>query len=294
MCFLKRLPIRSFLMLTLLMLPEKGTSDLIFLKDGTQVEAQKVWEDNGLVRFSLPNYDGIVITYSKEIVERIERGHKGVDSNQKAVNDKERARFEGSAEASPGNNNNLTVPTTEQSRSGVSSDGAGPSNNPSVASAYTEIDMSLVESVTGIQFYNARRTFKYQTGPDAKFHTFNEAIDDLAAKFDKDPYWIGRNLGNTNDLGQIYINVNRTEEQTEVETEDTEDTARILFYDPRRTFKYWVAVDTKYRTLDEAVNSLAQQYARSPEWVIDHLGETNDLTEIHHNLQKEISADDVP
>ena len=276
------------------MLPEKGGADLIFLKDGTQVEAHKVWEDNGLVRFTLPNYEGIVITYSKEIIERIDRGHQEAESNQGAVDGNGPDSAEMTAKTAPAIKNNLNAPAIEKRATAVSGDSAGSANSLSDASTDIDIDRSLVESVTGIQFYSARRDFKYQTGPDKKFHTFNEAIDDLAAKFDKDPYWIGQNLGNTNDLGQIYINLNRTVEQTEAETEVTEDTAGILFYDPRRTYKYWVAVDSKHRTLDEAVKSLVQQYDRSPEWVIDHLGETNDLTEIHHNLQLAISAETPP
>ena len=46
---------------------------MIVLKDGTKVKAQNVWEENELVRFTLPDYDGIVVTYAKEIVLRIEK-----------------------------------------------------------------------------------------------------------------------------------------------------------------------------------------------------------------------------
>ncbi len=288
----KRIPITFFVTLIIAMLPVRGAADLIVLKDGTRIEAQKVWEDNGLVRFSLPDYDGIIITYSKEIIERIERGQPGIEGKPEAADKKGRPGTETVTETAPANKNYRTVPPVEESVPADSGDGARPEKKPSVASTPdTEIDMSQVESVAGIQFYNARRAFKYQTGPEARFHTFKDAVDDLAAKFDKDPYWIGQNLGNTNDLGQIYINLSRSEEQTEADTEETAETAGILFYDPRRDYKYWVAADSKFHTLDEAVNSLAKQYARSPEWVIEHLGETNNLTEIHHNLEAGISAE---
>ena len=153
-----------------------------------------------------------------------------------------------------------------------------------------EIDMSEVEAVAGIQFYSARRAFKYQTGPDTQYHSFKEAVDDLAAKFGKDPYWVGQNLGDTNDLGQIYINLSRTKEETETEKDATYNKAGILFYDPRRTYKYWVADDSKHHTLEAAINALAEKYSQTPDWIIDHLEETNDLTEIHRNLGKGISA----
>ena len=273
-------------------LPVRGAADLIILKDGTRVEAQKVWEDDGLVRFSLPNYDGIIITYSKEIVERIEKGHQGVESEPEAAGGKGRAISARVTDSVPENKNKLTIPPAEKNAPTVSGDGASPDTKSSVASDLAaEIDMSLVESVAGIQFYNARRAFKYQTGPESRFHTFKEAVDDLAAKFDKDPYWIGQNLGNTNDLGQIYVNLHQTEEKTETKSDTAANTAGIFFYDPRRPYKYWVTADSKHHTLEEAVNELAKQYARSPEWVIDHLGETNDLTEIHHNLEEGLSAE---
>jgi hypothetical protein len=293
MRLLKRIPTTFFFTLMVAMLPVKAAADLIVLKDGTHIEAQNVWEDNGLVRFSLPNYDGIIITYAKEIIERIERGQQGVENQTKAADEKEREGTERITENALTKKNNPTVtPSAGQGDPADSGGGSLLEKNQSIATTPDlEIDMSLVESVAGIQFYSARRAIKYQTGPDARFHTFKDAIDDLATKFNKDPYWIGQNLGNTNDLGQIYINLSRPEEQTEAETEETVGTAGILFYDPRRLYKYWVDADSKFRTLDEAINSLALQYVRSPEWVIDHLGETNDLSEIHHNLEAAISSE---
>ena len=58
----------------LLIVPLYAGADVIFLKDGTTVEAAKVWDEDGFVRFNLKDYDDITITYSKEIVERIEKG----------------------------------------------------------------------------------------------------------------------------------------------------------------------------------------------------------------------------
>ena len=63
----------SIIVALVVLLPDLAASDLIVLKDGTQVKAQNVWEENDLVRFTLPDYDGIVVTYAKEIVLRIEK-----------------------------------------------------------------------------------------------------------------------------------------------------------------------------------------------------------------------------
>lgn len=295
MLFSKKVSITFFLALTISILPLPGAADLIVLKDGTQVMAEKIWEENGLVRFSIPNYDGIVITYSKEIVERIVREHPNFEGSPKSSDARGPASTQRDTEVTSVNNK-LAVPPGEKSHLPASSAAGSQGNISSSASTFdTEIDKELLESVEGLQFYSARRSYKYQTGPSSRFHTFSEAVDDLAAKFDKDPYWIGQNLGNTNDLGQIYVNLNRTVDQTEADDkEPPPETSGILFYDPRRTYKYWVANDSKHHTLNEAIGSLASQYDRSPDWVIGHLGETNDLSEIHRNLEAGLYAETGP
>jgi hypothetical protein len=58
----------------------------------------------------------------------------------------------------------------------------------------------------------------------------------------------------------------------------------LRFYDPRRTNKYWTSKTGKYKTFQAAVAALGKQYDRPPEWVQSHMGETNDLEEIHRNL----------
>jgi hypothetical protein len=58
----------------------------------------------------------------------------------------------------------------------------------------------------------------------------------------------------------------------------------LVFYDPRRSRKYWISATAKYNTFQEAVSALAKQYDRTPQWIQDHMGETNDLQQIHRNL----------
>ena len=58
----------------------------------------------------------------------------------------------------------------------------------------------------------------------------------------------------------------------------------LKFYDPRRTHKYWTGKTGKYKTFQAAVAALSKQYDRSADWVQSHMGETNDLSEIHRNL----------
>ncbi|UCF91876.1 MAG: hypothetical protein JSW39_26995, partial [Desulfobacterales bacterium] len=57
------------------------------------------------------------------------------------------------------------------------------------------------------------------------------------------------------------------------------------FYNPRRPYKYWASQTSKHKTFKEAIEALAQQFDRSAEWVQAHMGDTNDLKEIHRNLE---------
>lgn len=65
---------------------------------------------------------------------------------------------------------------------------------------------------------------------------------------------------------------------------ETSKSDGLVFYDPRRPRKYWINATAKYNTFQEAVSALARQYDRTPQWIQDHMGETNDLKEIHRNL----------
>ncbi len=58
----------------------------------------------------------------------------------------------------------------------------------------------------------------------------------------------------------------------------------LTFYDPRRPYKYWASKNSKHRSFKEAVEALAKQYGRTPQWVQAHMGNTNDLARIHQNL----------
>ena len=60
-----------------------------------------------------------------------------------------------------------------------------------------------VQPVSGILFYSPRREYKYQTGTDAKFHTFDEAIAALAIEFGTTPQWVEEHMGQHNDVGVI-------------------------------------------------------------------------------------------
>lgn len=61
----------------------------------------------------------------------------------------------------------------------------------------------------------------------------------------------------------------------------------LEFYNPRRPQKYWTSAVSKHLTFKEAIAALAKQYDRSPDWIQQHMGETNNLEEIHQNLARD-------
>jgi hypothetical protein len=322
--------------LLMVLLPDLAASDLIVLKDGTRVKAQKVWAENGLVRFTLPDYDGIVVTYAKEIVLRVEKEKAVTGAGELPPDSRPQNPATGSTAAektlsavkpdkmpiilslpeaaaypsSPGD-------MVREGTGGPPGAGQEVSSAPGGSSSSVEahripvtndedfgnimpkgvpvspgkVDEDLVHRVAGIQFYDPRRHYKYQTSTTNRYHTLKEAVDDLATKFDKTPRWVEQNLGDTNDLGQIYRNLCRPIENAQLTAETESTTSGLIFYDPRRAEKYWVSPDSRHRTMEEAIDTLAKQYRQTPDWIIAHLGETNDLVEIHRNLARSAATE---
>lgn len=62
-----------------------------------------------------------------------------------------------------------------------------------------------------------------------------------------------------------------------------------VFYNPRRPNKYWTGKNSKHKSYNEAIRALANKYNRSPEWVQAHMGDTNDLVQIHQSLANPVS-----
>ena len=73
------------------------------------------------------------------------------------------------------------------------------------------------------------------------------------------------------------------------EAKKASNSSAIDFYNPRRPEKYWTDKNTGYKSYQDAIEALANQYHRSAEWIQAHMGNTNDLEQIHHNLQQSVS-----
>ena len=64
----------------------------------------------------------------------------------------------------------------------------------------------------------------------------------------------------------------------------------LTFYDPQRPEQYWTDKNTRHKYYKDAIRALARKYGRPPEWIQANMGDSNDLAEIHQNLQSRISA----
>jgi len=65
----------------------------------------------------------------------------------------------------------------------------------------------------------------------------------------------------------------------------------LSFYDPKRPYKYWTDKNSRHKNYKDAIRALAKKYDRPPEWIQANMGQTNDLSEIHQNLQNRHSAE---
>jgi hypothetical protein len=243
--------------LLLVILAVAANADIIYFKDGLKTICQeKAWEEDGQVKCE---YGGWILNYNKADVLRILK----------------------------------TIPPQPS---------APPEQEKNVSVKKTGTVKRTTKKVTppdvqGLAFYDPRRPYKYWTDKNTKYKSYKEAIQALAHKYEHTPEWIQANMGDTNDLGEIHRNLsaatvgaaaNQSGKKSEQPAKKEPD---IDFYNPRRPFPYWTGATTKHKSFKEAIQTLAGKYSRSPEWVQQYMGQTNNLSEIHRNLQKRQSAE---
>ena len=138
----------------------------------------------------------------------------------------------------------------------------------------------------GIAFYNPRRPYKYWTGKNSKHKTYKEAIQTLAQKYERSPEWIQVHMGDSNDLYQIHQNLTNPnlKPEAEIVQKPVSNSPGIAFYNPRRTYPYWTSKTSKHKSYHEAIQTLAEEYNKAPQWIQNHMGNSNDLKEIRENL----------
>lgn len=259
----------AFVYLAILLVPLNISADIIFFKDGMKTVCHdRAWEENGDIKCE---YNGTTLTYQKKDVLRIEK--ISVDEEVQKPLEKSAAQPQ-------------KTPATAEQKPGFKPLGPDKKLKPSP-------NTDGRRKASGIKFYNPRRPRKYWTSETAKHDTFEEAVEALAKLYDRSPVWIQHHMGDTNNLDEIHQNLSdsKLNKPAEAKAADDEKASEILFYNPRRPKKYWTSESAKHNTFKEAISALAKTYDRSQEWVQQHMGDTNNLNEIHQNLAHRKSAE---
>lgn len=227
-------------------------ADIIYFKDGLKTICQdRAWEEDGQIKCE---YAGWIISYQKTDVLRILKTTP--------------AKHPADIEKKP---------------QGRQKPEAAPNVSPKISPAKKK----------GVAFYDPRRPYKYWSDKNSKHESYNEAIQALAKKYKRSPEWIKAHMGDSNDLDEIHRNLanpNLSPHISDVSPSDGK-AAGTVFYNPRRSYPYWIDASEKYKSYQEAIQALAQKYDRSPEWIQKNMGKTNDLAEIHRNLKTRQAAE---
>ena len=261
-----------------ILFPCNTAADIIFFKDGMKTVCQdRAWEEEGEVRCE---YDGAILSYQKEDVIRIQK-----------------TSIEKQSDGLPGKDPEIPIKATaKQATPAPEIKQAAPSEKKPLAPKDSKIVLTNPDSskTKGLEFYNPRRPQKYWTSATSKHHFFKEAVATLAKQYDRSAEWIQHHMGETNDLYEIHQNLSRGKLNAPVAVpEDNEEKVpETLFYNPRRPQKYWTSASSKHNSFNEAIAAMAKEYERTPQWVQQYMGTTNNLSEIHQNLanRKEIET----
>jgi hypothetical protein len=264
--------------LAIILMPLNTVADTIFFKDGMKTVCQeRAWEEGDEIKCE---YQGSILTYQKNDVLRIEK----IKIKKEPEEPSQIKEVAGKPSLKAAEQSVENIQSASEKTSALKKE-----SQPFPADSETV-------KTKGLEFYNPRRPHKYWTSATAKHDTFKAAIAALAKQYDRSPDWIQHHMGKTNDLDEIHRNLtdNKSSAPPIIQATEGDKTPEILFYDPRRPHKYWTSATAKHNTFKEAIFALAKAYDRPPEWVQQNMGNTNNLSEIHHNLAKSKSVDASP
>jgi len=268
----------AFTFLIVLLVPLIAGADIIFFKDGMKTVCQdKAWEEDGEIKCE---YSGTILIYQKKDVTRIEKATPKKEIVKPSVRNQNPIK-------------SAAKPSVVRSQIKTTA----PKKKPPKEKGLKPISKNNTAPDTkGLEFYNPRRPQKYWTDAASKHNSFEEAIAALAKQYERSPEWVQHHMGETNDLNEIHQNLanSKTNAPVEIQNDDDEKVPEILFYNPRRTKKYWTSKNKKHHTFKEAISALAKEYERSQEWIQQHMGDTNNLNEIHQNLANSKQSESSP
>lgn len=293
-----------FCLLICLMCASAGNADRIYLKDGTVVVSDKVWQTRDHVHFILKGTANVEIRYANEIVGKIEYQGKTVTPGAAAA-------------PQPTSGQLTTIPPTPVNKA-LNTGGNVVSGGKRKLSSQVnvQVDKRAVTANRGLSFYDPRRGKRYWASRNSKHDTLAGVLQALAKQYGRSPQWVAAHMGEENNLSKIHANlIQRREMETSLDavhgileqavvnmpekvsksisSEENQDSQAasnngIEFYNPRREQKYWTGKMARHNTLQEAMKALAEQYGVSTEWIESHMGNTNDLDTIHRNIRKSL------
>jgi hypothetical protein len=274
-------------------------ADVIILKDGKIVESDTVWETERYIHFILKGTKNVEIRYSKTIVDRIIKDSEGEKKEENQQQEKEKR---------------IPSAPNRMEKTEGSVDELQHSLKPieSVREKKADLQQSA-KSTSGTGFYDPRRPLIYWAATNSRHSTLNAALESLAQQYERSTQWVVTHMGLENDLRAIHQNLLQQIKREKLNSQNTSDGnlvkrpqlqpapapnnisdtrsgtgPGILFYDPRRPDKYWTGPTAHYNTLEAAIDALAAQYGVDAVWIGDHMGSTNDLTEIHNTIQQNL------
>jgi hypothetical protein len=280
-------------------------SGTIFLKDGSTENSDKIWVSEELVHFVLNGTNSIEIRLSKKIVDKIVQNDGSILNISESGSEKEIST------ALPKN-----ISIDDRTEDHISNLKEKNTMDESTIQAF-------LDSHKGLNFYDPRREKRYWADKKAQFNNLSMAVNAMAQRYGRTPNWVERHMGDDNDLSVIHQNLIRTLEQEttrvgkkvvkkgapdrsvgrKVSEAGGAQEARgtfsqiklnierfkgIEFYNPRREQKYWSTPSDHHPSLTDAITFLAKLYGVSYQWIEAHMGDTNELDQIHANLQNAI------
>jgi hypothetical protein len=259
-----------------LMFASAGNADRIYLKDGTVVASDKVWQTRGHVHFILKGTHNVEIRYANEIVAKIESQGKTFTPDN-------------APPPHPITNQRTSAPPKPVKKELDANEDvvSGAKRSPS-SQVNVQVDKRTVTANRGLIFYDPRRGKRYWASRNSKHDTLAGALQALARQYGRTPQWVTSHMGEENNLSKIHASLfQRLEMETSTKgaQKSNQAQAKMLFYDDGREYPYHIGPDRCFKTRKEALKALARQYHQSEEWVNRRIGDQTDLDTIHRILE---------
>lgn len=287
------------LSLLALLVPASANSDRIILKDGTIEVSDRVWVTEKYVHFILKGTKAVEVRYAKEIVERIENEAGQVPIGSTTLKDATSVGKQPKLKNIP---LPKQVPSFAPQKSETQKVATAPHDAESEIEPRVEsniepnikIDKNQIDGIEGISFYDPSRPKRYWAFRNSRHTTLNGAVAALATLYGKPSEWVEANMGDENDLGIIHsrlLTALGSEGLQEAgDTNASSELTASLFHDGERPFSYQTHEKRFFHTRDEALADLSGQYGQPVEWIVEHMGKSNLLSEIHENLGNAVLA----